>query len=103
MPPDLRSDTRRVSMGGGGGAQRARAPPPLDIDKQKKVIRANFKLFHLYLPLFQSEISFSLLFSELGTPPPCKIEKQKNSLSNFRPPPYEFLDTPLDTDATMLT
>ena len=28
------------------------APPPLDIEKQKKVIRANFKLVHLYFAPF---------------------------------------------------
>ena len=30
-----------------------------------------------------------------GLPPHLEIEKQKKSLSDFLPPPYEFLDTPL--------
>ena len=40
---------RRVSRGGRRGLG---PPPPLEIEKQKKVIRANFKLFHLYFATF---------------------------------------------------
>ena len=48
---------RRVSRGGLG------PPPPLEIEKQKKVISANFKLFHLYFATFLVEnITFSAIF-----------------------------------------
>ena len=41
------------------------APPPLEIEKQKKkVIRANFKLFHLYFATFLVD---NIIFS---APPP---------------------------------
>ena len=49
----------------GGGAQGAWAPPPLEIEKQKKkkVIRANIKLFHLYFATFLVEnVFFSASF-----------------------------------------
>ena len=39
-------ESMRPAGGGGGGAH------PLEIEKQKKVIRANFKLFHLYFDTF---------------------------------------------------
>ena len=46
---------------GGGGAQGACMPPPLEIEK--KLIRANFKLFHLYFATFSVEnIIFSAIF-----------------------------------------
>ena len=42
----------------------SRGLAPLEIKKQKKkVIRANFKLFHLYFATFLVETSFSQLFS----------------------------------------
>ena len=38
---------------GGGGGPKGPAPPPLEIEKQKKkIIRAHFKLFHLYFATF---------------------------------------------------
>ena len=53
---------RRVSRGGAQGAW----PPPLEIEKQKKkkkVIKANFKLFHLHFATFLVEnIIFSAIF-----------------------------------------
>ena len=76
----------------GGGGPRG-LPPPLEI--KKKVIRANFKLFHLYFATFLVENIIFYLFSELG-PPPEKLKSKKKSLSDFEPPPpYEFLDTRL--------
>ena len=45
-------------------------PPLRKTKKKEKVIRAIFKLFHFVLLLFYSEISFSLLFSELPPPLP---------------------------------
>ena len=46
----------------GGGARAC--PPPPEIEKQKKkVIRANFKLFHLYFATFLVEnVIFSAIF-----------------------------------------
>ena len=76
----------RVQGGGRGGP-----PPSLEIEQQKKFIRANFQFFHLY---FATNITFSDIF---WAGPPWKIEKQKKK--DFRPPPtprlYEFLDTTL--------
>ena len=44
-----------------GGGPRGLGPPPLEIEKQKKkVIRANFKLFHLYFATFLVE---NIIFS----------------------------------------
>ena len=38
-------------------------PPPIEIEKQKKGIRANFKLFHLYFATFLVENrTFSSIF-----------------------------------------
>ena len=58
-----------------GGAEGVWPPP------RKKVIRANFKLFHLYFATFLVK---NIIFS--ATPPPRKIEKQKKRLSDFGPP-----------------
>ena len=48
------------------GGPRGLGPPPLEIEKQKKkkkVIRANFKLFHLYFATFLVQnIIFSAIF-----------------------------------------
>ena len=58
----------------GGGAQGAWAPPrnwkaKKKKKEKKKVIRANFELFHLYFATFLVEnIIFSAIF-ELGPPP----------------------------------
>ena len=59
------------------------APPPLEIYRvKKKVIRGNFKLFHLCFA------TFSLLFSELSNPPPYKIKKEESlSDSCYSHPP----------------
>ena len=48
----------------GGGAKGPAPPPPLEIEKQKKkVIRANFQLFHLYFATFLVEnVIFSAIF-----------------------------------------
>ena len=47
-----------------GGEAQGACPPPLEIEKQKKkVIRANFKLFHLYFATFSVEnVIFSSIF-----------------------------------------
>ena len=46
-----------------GGGAKSLPPPPLEIKKQKKVIRANFMLFHLYFATFLVEnIIFSAIF-----------------------------------------
>ena len=64
---DMNTICRRVS--------KAWAPPPLEIEKQKKkkkVIRANIKLFHLYFATFLVEnILFSAIFGA-APPPPLK-------------------------------
>ena len=96
-----------------GGGPKGLGAPPLEIEKQKKkkkkkVIRANFyhqSYFTYIFLLFQSKMSFSQLFSELG--PPWNIEKQKkkkkkkgfqilgpppltNSWTRAWPPPPQF-------------
>ena len=47
-----------------GGGKGLPPPPPPEIEKQKKkVIRANFKLFHLYFATFLVEnVIFSAIF-----------------------------------------
>ena len=69
------------------------APLPHEIEKpKKKVIRANFKLFHLYVTTFSvGNIIFSAIFWAE------KLKKKKKAFQIFDPPPppYEFLDTPL--------
>ena len=56
----------------GGGPKGPAPPPPLEIEKpKKKVIRANFKLFHLCFATFLVEnITFSAIF--WAGPPPLK-------------------------------
>ena len=85
-----------------GGGARGLPPPPLEIEKQKQVIRANLKLCHLYFATFSvGSIIFSAIF---GAGPP--LEKLKSQKMPFRfsppppPPPYEFLDTPLTCGMT---
>ena len=58
----------------------------LEIEKQKKVIRANFKLFHLYFATFLvGNIIFSAIFRAL-------LKNWKKSLSDFcLPPPLRIL------------
>ena len=47
----------------GGGSQGACPPPPQKLKSKKKVIRANFKLFHLYFATFLVENAiFSSIF-----------------------------------------
>ena len=59
-----------------GGGKVPAPPPPLEIEKQKKVIRANLKLCHLYFATFSvGSIIFSAIFSAIfqgGPPPPLK-------------------------------
>ena len=94
---------RRVSR---GGAQGAWAPPPRNWKakkKKKKVIRANFKLFHLYFATFSVENVIFSAISELGPPPlkNWKAKKKKKKKKRFQilgPPSYEFLDTRLLPD-----
>ena len=79
-----------------GGGRACPPPPPPEIEKQKKkVIRANFKLFHLYFATFLVEnVIFSAIF--WAGPPPLKNWKAKKKAFRFwTPPPYEFLDTRL--------
>ena len=65
--------------------------PPLEIENKKRVIRANFKLFHLYFATFLvGNIIFSAMF---WAGPPWKAKTKIFQI--FGPPPYEFLDTPL--------
>ena len=68
--------SRRVTRGGQGA---------LEIEKQKKkVIRANFKVFHLYFATFLVENIFAQLFSELPPYP------EKKRLSDFAPSPLRI-------------
>ena len=64
---------RRVSRGGPRGLG---PPPPLEIEKskEKKVIRANIKLFRLYFATFLvKNVIFSANF-RAGPPPPEKLK-----------------------------
>ena len=78
----------------------ARAACPRNWKAKKK--RSNSKLFHLYFATFLvGNIIFSAIFwAEL---PPWKIEKPKKKPFIFSaPPPYEFLDTPLQYNKNMI-
>ena len=78
----------RARVQGGGGPRGL--DPPLEIEKQKKkIIRANFRLFHLSFATFSVE---NIMFSARSPP------KKKKRFSDIGPPPpYEFLDTRLCT------
>ena len=55
-----------------GGGPKGPGPPPRNSKakkKKKKVIRANFKLFHLYFATFLVENIIFSAISELGPPP----------------------------------
>ena len=66
----------RTHWSGGRRVSRACPPPPLEIEKQKKRTSEQILSYFTYiLLLFQSEISFYLVFSELG--PPLKYWKAK--------------------------
>ena len=70
----------------GGG----RGGPPLEIEKQqkkttiKKVVRANFKLFHLYFATF---LVGSIIFTE-------NIRRQLGSYTENTNLPFRFLPSP---------
>ena len=60
--------------------------PPLEIEKQKKVIRANFKLFHLYFATFFSR-KYHFIWYFLSCPPLEILkskEKKKIIRANFK-------------------
>ena len=68
----------------------ARAPPPrLEIEKQKNVIRATFKLFHLYLATFFNR-KYHFLCYFLSWAPLEKLKSQKKSFQIFAPPPLRI-------------
>ena len=83
-----------------GGEAQGACPPPWKLKskkKRKKIIRANFKLFHLYFATFFSR-KYHFICYFLRRPLPLIIEKQKKKtfkFSKFKITPYEFLDTPL--------
>ena len=67
---------RRVYRGEPG------SPPPLEIEKQKKkVIRANFKLFHLYFLYFATFFVENIIFF-----PPEKFKSKKKGFQILGPP-----------------
>ena len=82
-----------------GGGQGACAPPPLEIEKQKKVIKGNFNyaISPIFCYYFSRKYHFLCYFLSCPPPPLEKVKGKKNCFSDFRPPPppYEFLDTPL--------
>ena len=63
---------------GGGGGEGARHPP-LEIKKQKNVIKANLKLLHLYFAAFFSRKCHFLSYF-LSCPLPEKLKSKKNKL-----------------------
>ena len=71
----------------GGGGPRG-LPPPLEIEKQKKkVIRANFKLFHLYFATFLVENVIFFIYFLSCPPPPEKLKSKKKG--------FQILPSPL--------
>ena len=76
----------------GGGAQGAGPPPPTKKLK-KKVIRANFKLFHIYFCTFLVEnVILSAIF---WAGPPLEIlkSKKKKKIFQISGPPLRILGT----------
>ena len=73
---DMECYQARVQGGGGGMGP---APPPLEIEKQrkKKVIKANFKLFHIYFATFFSRKYHFLCYFLSWAPPQLKSKKKK--------------------------
>ena len=71
-------------QGGGKGP----VPPPLKIEKQKKVIKGNFNyaISPIFCYFFSRNYHFLRYF--LSCPPPLeKVKGKKNCFSDFRPPP----------------
>ena len=63
-------------------------PPPLEIEKQKKVIKGNFNyaISPIFCYFFSRKYHFLCYF--LSCPPPLeKVKHKKNCFSDFRPPP----------------
>ena len=73
-------------------------PPPLEIEKQKKMSSEQILSYHTYICYFFSRRYHFLCYFLSWAP----IKKLKSKKKPFRcspppppPPPYEFLDTPL--------
>ena len=83
MSVETSDELRRMSRGPKGPG-----PPPLEIEKQKKkeekVIRANFKLFHLY---FATLLVENIIFSAEKLK---SKKKKKEKLSDFAHPPLRI-------------
>ena len=71
------------------GGPKGPGPPPLEIENQKKSSEQILSYFTYILLLFQSEMSFSPLFSELG-PPLEKLKSQKKAFQILPPPPLQI-------------
>ena len=83
-------------------SRRGPGPPPPPRIKKKKVIRANFKLFHLYFATFCSR-KYHILCYFLSWAHLEKLKKQKKVFQIFTPFEFsEFLDTPLYRDENKL-
>ena len=88
MVPDINHTKRRIDKPGacpGGG-------PKGKLKSEKKVMKANYMLFHLYFIAFLvGNIIFSAIFCYfLSWAPLEKLKKQKKTnkkISDFRPPP----------------
>ena len=73
-------------LGGGKGPV---PPPPLEIEKQKKVIKGNFNyaISPIFCYYFSRKYYFLCYFLSCPPPPLEKVKGKKNCFSDFRPPP----------------
>ena len=78
-----------------GGGYKGRPPPPPRNGKAKKGHQSkSCAISPIFCYFFSRKYHFLCYF--LSCPPLEKLKsKRKKSLSDFRPPSYEFLDTPL--------
>ena len=80
---------------------RAQAPPPLEIEKQKKSHQSKFKAISPIFCYFFSQ-KYHFLCYLLSWAPLEKLKSKNESLSDFRPPPPPLINywtrQPLCTD-----
>ena len=79
-----------------GGARGLCPPPPLEIEKQKKVIKGNFNyaISPIFCYYFSRKYHFLCYFLSCPPPPLEKVKCKKKCFFDFRPPPHPSLRIP---------
>ena len=72
-----------------GGGARGLCPPPLEIEKQKKVIKGNFNyaISPIFCYFFSRKYHFLCYFLSCPPPPLEKVKGKKIVFPIFTPPP----------------